>query len=397
MSSYSEDMLTKLELCNGCKKMYYFEGDLRTCKNCRDRGKNNKIKQKETIVLCLKDGCKFKKSDENDYCGKHQICLFENETKDLNQKTCYNYIRGCRSQLDMDYGFSRCPDCLKKDRKQEKEKRDAAIKTNTEAPLENIIRTSKYCTTCCREMDMEQFVSDSSEFTKTCARCRSQNMIQNKKRDKEHRNKVTRESTRSQYGEYKKNAILRNLDFAIDYDSYVAIVKMDCDYCGILQESGINGIDRVKSNVGYILENCVSCCKMCNYMKRALPIDVFIKKIEHILVYQNKIVGSLYPECFSEHNNVFYKSYFNRSKIKNIEFLINERDFDTITKLNCYMCGKNSSDIHKNGIDRCNNNEGYTRENIKPCCFECNIMKGINDFNNMIDKFIMIHNLRTLS
>ena len=112
MTSYSKEMLAKLELCNGCKKMYYFANEQRTCENCRERAKSNKVKKKETIILCSKEGCKFKKSNDNDYCGKHQICLFEDETNELNKKLCYNYIRGCRTQLKTDYGFSRCPECL---------------------------------------------------------------------------------------------------------------------------------------------------------------------------------------------------------------------------------------------------------------------------------------------
>lgn len=397
MISYSEEMLARLELCNGCKKMYCFDGELRTCETCRDRGKVNKVKRKEVVIMCSKEGCKFKKSEENVYCGKHQLCLFEDETRAFNKKLCYNYIRGCREQLDMDYGFSRCGICLEKERKKDKDKRNKAFLSNEKLTLDTVIITKKHCTSCCKELDIEHFTCDDSGFTKTCKGCRIGNMTQNKKRDKDHRNKVIRESTRSQYTEYKKNAFIRNLEFAINYDNYVSIVKNECNYCGILQEKGINGIDRVDSNIGYTLENCVSCCKTCNYMKRNLPVDIFIKKIEHILVYQNKIVGNLYSECFSDHNNVFYKSYLNRSKSKNLDFLINEEEFYSITKMNCYICGKSNNDLHKNGIDRFNNKEGYTHDNAKPCCFECNLMKGINSFNDMIDKFTLIHNRRAVS
>ena len=30
-----------------------------------------------------------------------------------------------------------------------------------------------------------------------------------------------------------------------------------------------NGIDRVDNSVGYTIDNCVSCCGMCNFMKRS--------------------------------------------------------------------------------------------------------------------------------
>lgn len=86
MVSYTPEMLSKLELCKGCKKMYYFGDDTKTCEKCRDRGKSNKEMVKESVVLCSKSGCKFKRSAENEYCGKHQLCLFEDETKILGKK-----------------------------------------------------------------------------------------------------------------------------------------------------------------------------------------------------------------------------------------------------------------------------------------------------------------------
>ena len=36
-----------------------------------------------------------------------------------------------------------------------------------------------------------------------------------------------------------------------------------------------NGIDRVDSNIGYIFENCVPCCKLCNMAKKEYPVEEF--------------------------------------------------------------------------------------------------------------------------
>lgn len=345
---------------------------------------------KEIPVLCGKDGCKFKKSKENKYCGKHQLCLFADETVALNKKVCYSYIRGCREQLELDYKFSKCQACLEKDRKKDNEKRAVVILKNKEL-LSNKIITTKLCTTCCKELDVEEFVGENNDQTKTCKTCRTDNKVQDGRRDKTHRNEVVRGSTRAQYTEYKKNANIRNLEFVLTYDDYVSIVKNECYYCGILQERGINGIDRVDSNVGYLSNNCVSCCQICNYMKRILPFDVFIKKIEHILVYQNKISGNLYPECFTDHINVSYRGYKSSAKARNIEFVLTEEEFYNITRNNCYICGKLPSDTHKNGIDRFDNNLGYIIENSRACCCECNLMKRIHTFDEVLDRFVLIN------
>jgi len=390
MIEYTNDMLNKLELCKGCLKRYYFDNDIKTCDNCKDRGEKNRKKYREKVILCKKDGCNFERSNENIYCGIHQLCMFIDETKNNNKKLCVEYVRGCRTQLDVGYAYSKCNNCLEKERKIDNEKRKN-IKLKNNEILENVIVTAKYCTTCCKKVDIQEFVGEKSIITKTCKSCREDNKIQDNRRDKIARNKVVRESTRSQYTEYKKNAFTRNLEFELSYDNYVSIVKTICYYCGVLQERGINGIDRINSEIGYLLNNCVSCCQICNYMKRILRFDKFINKIEHILTYQNKINGNCYPECFDNHNTISYRIYLNSAKSRNIEFLLTEDDFNIITRKNCYICGKENTEIHKNGIDRLNNDLGYTIENSKPCCGDCNIMKRIYSFDEIIEKFCFIY------
>ena len=57
----------------------------------------------------------------------------------------------------------------------------------------------------------------------------------------------------------------------------------------------------------------------------------------------------------------------------------------------CYICGKEGNHLHNNGIDRINNQEGYTITNIQPCCSECNYMKRDYDMNDWIDKMSKIY------
>jgi hypothetical protein len=86
------------------------------------------------------------------------------------------------------------------------------------------------------------------------------------------------------YGIYKINARKRNIDFLITKEEFKEIILNDCDYCG---DKNSCGIDRVENDLGYILENCVSCCSKCNYAKRNLSKDVFLKLVEDIYAYQN--------------------------------------------------------------------------------------------------------------
>jgi hypothetical protein len=72
-----------------------------------------------------------------------------------------------------------------------------------------------------------------------------------------------------------------------------------CYYCGIPPSNETNhpnnngnfiynGIDRLNSELGYLLANVVSCCWTCNWMKRNLPPDKFLAHVKQIQAYQDK-------------------------------------------------------------------------------------------------------------
>lgn len=100
------------------------------------------------------------------------------------------------------------------------------------------------------------------------------------------------------YLSYMHRAKKKNMDFLLSKEEFREIVLRKCFYCGSEGEShhtkrsvnGLffsNGIDRIDSSKGYILENCVSCCKRCNMMKNDLKTDDFINHIIKILKHNN--------------------------------------------------------------------------------------------------------------
>jgi hypothetical protein len=413
------------------------------------------------VVRCVKNGCPNRKSDTNKYCGKHQIWIFLDETSELGMKTCVNYIRGCREQLDKSYKFTRCEDCLKRDREKDKEKREAAKKKDSDA----VIKTdSKICSFCHIEQHIDRFNGVKGGETKTCADCRDNFKKIDANRDKEKRNAIARKNERKpenvavkkkwkeenydkvagywmksrqnkiekdgideyqkknaenaknwrdsnpekvliinenkrknlklQYNVYFRSARDKNLDFQLSNEEYEKIVCGNCYYCGTIADKGFNGIDRKDQTQGYVIENCVNCCQMCNYMKKSLSYGIFTKRIEHILVH-NKIIekGNLYPEIFSNHiYGINFKTYQHSASRKKFDFDITEYQFKKITSEDCYICGKNNSSEHHNGIDRYDSKIGYLFENCRSCCGECNYMKNNYDYEDMFDKFTLIYN-----
>ena len=194
---------------------------------------------------------------------------------------------------------------------------------------------------------------------------------------------------------YEYSAHDKNLLFELDFDYFVELVKNNCFYCGELSEKGFNGIDRIDCLKGYTFDNIVNSCEMCNYLKNCLSINIFLQRIIHILTYHEYINEFLNYELFADKISVPYSKYFKRANNKNIEFNITEEQYNKLIILNCYICGKSSDMSNINGIDRINNDIGYIKENVAPCCSECNYMKKNYTLKDFFEKIIKIyHNIK---
>ena len=389
MNEYTQEMLDSTRLCTGCKKMRYFDTEYKICESCRSR---DRTKYKKPITKCAHPECEFKKSEENEYCGKHQLQLFIKSTSELGKKVCYDHVRGCRAQLDQSYPFSKCRDCLDKESATDRNRRHEAMSAN---PSND---SSKICTICCKEQDVSMFISDDDHLTKTCQTCRSQNKVQNLRRDRELRNLWTRTNLNRAFYSYQRDAARRDIEFHLTKDEFMEIIKENCVYCGdISEEKQFNGIDRVNSKGHYTPENCVSACTLCNYLKHTMPVELFFQRIEHILTYTGKCDGKLHPDAFPNVLSGDYDTFERNAMERNLEFYLSRVEFAEIIKNLCYLCGKEPRVNHRNGIDRFDNSLGYNTENARPCCSTCNIMKNRFSYSDMIGKFEQIYKFRAIS
>ncbi len=100
-------------------------------------------------------------------------------------------------------------------------------------------------------------------------------------------------ATNNVYNYYKSNAKKRNLEFNLSKEQFVELTQKNCTYCNAkpsnLKSSKnyygsflYNGIDRIDSSKGYLIDNCTTCCKNCNYAKSQLTVDEFKELITNI-------------------------------------------------------------------------------------------------------------------
>ena len=98
--------------------------------------------------------------------------------------------------------------------------------------------------------------------------------------------------------DYSRRATDKGLSFALTKEEFRALTKGDCFYCGtkpaqlgypnhlIKIPYVYNGVDRLDSSGGYSLENCVSCCSRCNYMKSDYSVTDFISTCVAVAKHQ---------------------------------------------------------------------------------------------------------------
>ena len=89
----------------------------------------------------------------------------------------------------------------------------------------------------------------------------------------------------------------RGYSFELTLDEISNLSQQVCTYCGKEPEQFLssfpnfiyNGIDRVDNTKGYEIENCVTCCKLCNRMKDTLSLDEFKNHIAKVVLYQKEL------------------------------------------------------------------------------------------------------------
>lgn len=94
--------------------------------------------------------------------------------------------------------------------------------------------------------------------------------------------KLTKEQKLLYYS-YYYNAVKRDIEFNLTAEQFLTFDGQPCAYCGI----GIwkIGIDRVDNAIGYEVNNCVPCCKVCNWMKNKTNAKEFIEQCKRIANY----------------------------------------------------------------------------------------------------------------
>jgi hypothetical protein len=177
----------------------------------------------------------------------------------------------------------------------------------------------------------------------------------------------------------------------MEFNDFKTMVLSQCYYCHHFKDSETIGIDRINNSIGYEKDNCVPCCETCNMMKHMYHPLFFIKLCKIISGFEMpteefyKKWNMYYisrPRCYSK-----YKKHAETKR--KLPFHISKDEWNVLIKQSCYLCGFQTN--RGIGLDRIDSTKReYTMDNVKPCCYTCNMLKKDLSFEQLIEKATLI-------
>jgi hypothetical protein len=101
----------------------------------------------------------------------------------------------------------------------------------------------------------------------------------------------------------------------------------------------------------------------------------------------NNKVSSAWKSENAEHVSHWYKTHVNprldaikrSATTRGIVWQLTDNEAKTMMTSPCIYCKHIDLEVRVNGIDRLDSSKSYTTENCRPCCKNCNYMKGTFD------------------
>ena len=323
-----------------------------------------------------KKGQQCNRPAEETYCSKHKRQAIQDKAEKEQIRYC-DISRGCYTVLE-DHQIT-CTHCLHKARITDRKRND---KKRQDPNL---------CLDCGRNFTNPQVLRAKGKHDKElrrCVPCYTKLVTYESARPVRERNYKAEAFTNKHviWNHYVKGAQKRNINFALTKTRFKELILLPCFYCNHKKDGEVNGIDRLNNNEGYQEDNVVPCCELCNIMKGSQHPQEFIDKLYSIHIF----LGTATPisedliekwkTTYVSKTQPAYKIYAKNANTRNITFTLSEEDFAEIVAQPCYLCCLKGP----SGIDRFNNSIEYSKENCRPCCGHCNLLKKDQRYEDVI-------------
>lgn len=278
-----------MPVCKKCLKEFpnqiFVNGKRKTlhkrayCLECNPFGENSR-----SFGIRLTSG--LKPVEINDIYGKLKVISRAEKPEHLNYDSLFFkcFCDGCGKESIMaekSIRNSKTCGCSKKERTVSYNKTHVCKKCGEEKSIE------EFGEFLVQKKDGRKFIYHKNKCRSCCVedtiKWKNKNLEKSKEIQKKFKelNPDYHKSPIGKYSGIKSSAINhRGIEFLISFDEFMEMYYMPCHYCG--GERPTHGLDRKDSNGPYSKENCVPCCKDCNYFKNINSYDVFLDKIKKI-------------------------------------------------------------------------------------------------------------------
>lgn len=134
--------------------------------------------------------------------------------------------------------------------------------------------------------------------------------------------------------------------------------------------------------------------KRCCVCKKVKSVGDYYKDSSKVAGYEANCKACKLPVKMSKQG--MYTKYKTGSVKRNIDFDLDKETFIKLIQSPCHYCGKkvkcelDTSSF--NGVDRVENDKGYHKDNVVPCCSTCNFAKHTLPQQEFIDMCVRVAN-----
>lgn len=340
-ANYTDTMKEQGKDCIPCRRHLYWPNNdtFKSCEKCRERGKLNRIIEREKtkdLPKCTTPECPFKAKD-NGYCKKHQRNYWKYTIElDITKKVCSGYLRGCKNILDSVDKYTRCEDCRKVERQQFNKRRNDRIEENEKNKNDNTVK-DLFCVKCLKYKDKTTFFTSKNESSNKCGEC----LIELKELEK----------------------------LRVRFRNYATYEKWGRDIVKRLEWKKVNHEKILEYSRNY-RRNIINTLGIVEYNRQ---------NTEQHKIWRQNNPDKILAQFQRDKANIFRKigTITYSAKIRNIPLKLTRNEIIGFIQSPCHYCGKKYIEgKFLNGIDRINNTKPYTLTNSVSCCDMCNYMKG---------------------
>ena len=151
-----------------------------------------------------------------------------------------------------------------------------------------------------------------------------------------------------------------------------------CHYCG----DQADGIDCVDVNAGFVEDNCVPCCTICNQAKKEYHVQDFLRMMCNIGSVHNEDIDAGWVRSYDfvvepkVKSSGDFDKYERNAEALGRDFCLTRQQFEYIVSNPCHYClFKHPDPSVKVGVDRVDSKRRYILDNVVACCVHCNFMK----------------------